>query len=158
VEWVDLTFYGRPGPGHRYTFRELEGWEGWDAVWRGGPRARPHGAHGDGADVPARTLPMPGLCAPPEGRAAPPAASADRFVPAKEPLRVTHGGRRLTAEARLVRWRPVAVAWGAGFFAWEAQWVCPDPLRYGPLQSVTTGFPELVGGLRYPLYTDGAGA
>lgn len=35
--------------------------------------------------------------------------------------------------------------------------LAPDPLRYGPLASASTGFPELVGGLRYPLYTDGAG-
>lgn len=37
-----------------------------------------------------------------------------------------------------------------GFFA-------PDPLRYGPRVAVPTGFPVAVGGLRWPLYSDGAG-
>lgn len=81
------------------------------------------------------------------------------MIPTSDTLRVTHGGRRLTAQARLLRYVPLPPpqSWGAGMFEWAAEWRCADPLRYGdPVQQITQ-FPRLRGGLRYPLYTDGAG-
>lgn len=41
---------------------------------------------------------------------------------------------------------------------YDLRFLAPDPLRYGAPVSVSTSFPELVGGLEYDLYTDGAGA
>src|SRR5690606_10790149 len=51
------------------------------------------------------------------------------------------------------------VAWRPGWDYVRAQWqfYAPDPYRYGPTQTQTTGLPMDAGGLRYPLFTDGAG-
>lgn len=38
------------------------------------------------------------------------------------------------------------------------QFFAPDPRRYGVPQSLSTGMPVDLGGLQYPLYTDGQGA
>lgn len=62
----------------------------------------------------------------------------------------------LEAQVRLGA-APVIEWWDRDAVRWSLPLYAPDPLRYGPLASVSTGFPELVGGLRYPLYTDGAG-
>lgn len=73
-----------------------------------------------------------------------------------EPLTIEHAGRSLTADAQLTRFQiRNTAAWGTGHFTWAAEWRCPDPLRYGEVVSATTGFPVAVGGLEYPLYTDG---
>lgn len=66
-------------------------------------------------------------------------------------------GETTTAEVRLggmplVRWFPQSAAIRAQF-----QLLAPDPLRYGPWQTATTTFPARMGGLRFPLYSDGAG-
>lgn len=50
------------------------------------------------------------------------------------------------------------VDWTAGTeVAFQGIFYAPDPLRYGPLASVSTGFPVRTGGLRFPLYSDGGG-
>lgn len=77
---------------------------------------------------------------------------------APEPLTITRAGRTLTADAFLTEFRtPTDADWSVGKVPFAIEWRCPDPLRYGLLVSVSSGFPELVGGLAYPLYTDGAG-
>lgn len=154
VEWSGLRFFGRTG---RYTIHEIDGWEGWQGEWSGAARPQAHGSFDEGGFVPSRTVRMSGLCATPELRDAFLAELGAHFAPGKQSLTVTRAGRTLMADARLVRYRPVSVSWATGAFAWEVQWVCPDPLRYGVLLSVSSAFPELVGGLRYPLYTDGEG-
>jgi len=75
-----------------------------------------------------------------------------------EELTITHGGRTLTAFARLTRFKPTfGGAWASGGFPYAIEWVAPDPLRYSAPIVARTGFPVLRGGLRYDLYTDGAG-
>lgn len=75
-----------------------------------------------------------------------------------EPLTITHAGLTLTADARLTRWRPQALAerWGVGVVPFAVEWRCPDPLRYGELVNAVTGFRSLTGGLEFDLFTDGA--
>lgn len=73
-------------------------------------------------------------------------------------LTITRAGRTLQARAHLTAFTtPTDLDWSVGVVPFGIEWRAPDPLRYGPLVSVSTGFPELVGGLAYPLYTDGAG-
>lgn len=54
--------------------------------------------------------------------------------------------------APMVGWFPHVNAVAA-----QLQFYAPDPLRYGATQNLTTTFPELVGGLEFDLFTDGAG-
>jgi len=66
-------------------------------------------------------------------------------------------GQTLSARVRLggqplVRWVGMSHAIRA-----QLQFFAPDPLRYSAPIVARTGFPVLRGGLRYDLYTDGAG-
>lgn len=74
-----------------------------------------------------------------------------------ETLTVTRAGRTLTADARLTDFRTPTGAWAVGHVPFAAQWRCPDPLRYGPTENLTTGFATLTGGLEFDLFTDGSG-
>ena len=48
------------------------------------------------------------------------------------------------------------VDWGGALdIDYQLSFYAPDPLRYGAPASVSTGFPQLAGGLEYDLYTDG---
>lgn len=77
---------------------------------------------------------------------------------APELLTITRAGRTRVGFAYLTGFRtPSDLDWAVGRVPFGIEWRCPDPLRYGDLQGVTTSFPDLVGGLEYPLYTDGAG-
>lgn len=77
---------------------------------------------------------------------------------AAEELTITRAGRTLTAFARLSAFRtPTDLDWAVGLVPFAIEWRCPDPLRYGALVSAVTGFPVRSGGLRFPLYSDGAG-
>lgn len=81
-----------------------------------------------------------------------------RSAPAEE-LVISRAGRELTAFARLTAFRtPTDLDWGVGKVPFSVQWRARDPLRYGTPVSAATRFPELIGGLEYDLYTDGAGA
>lgn len=77
--------------------------------------------------------------------------------PAEE-LTITRAGRTLTAFARLTAFRtPTDLDWAMGLVPFAIEWRCPDPLRYGEVQTAATTFPVRTGGLRFPLYSDGAG-
>lgn len=75
-----------------------------------------------------------------------------------EDLRVVEpDGHTTSARVRLggptrVRWFPHSQAVQA-----MVELYAPDPLRYGDPAGVSTRYPTLRGGLRYDLYTDGAG-
>ena len=69
------------------------------------------------------------------------------------PLQVTFAGRTLTSQARLLRFGTVLDMYGVGHFKWQAEWFCPDPQRYGPTLTASTG----IGGggtqgLAFPLF------
>lgn len=66
-------------------------------------------------------------------------------------------GETTTAEVRLggmplIQWTPQSAAIRAQF-----QLLAPDPLRYGSPVAVSTTFPTRTGGLRWPIYSNGAG-
>lgn len=65
--------------------------------------------------------------------------------------------RRCTARVRRRAMRTDDV-YEAGLSSVAVQLRAADPVLYGPDVTASTGFPQPVGGLRYPLYTDGAGA
>jgi len=50
----------------------------------------------------------------------------------------------------LIRWMPRSDAVRAQF-----EFFAPDPYRYGPLQTATTGFARDMSGLRFPLFVEG---
>lgn len=161
LQWQGLTFPGAKTDGAPWI-ADLDGWEGLPDT-RSDAADRP-GAHGS-FDTPvlasARMVTASGLCTTASERdellLALQAAMTLHADP--EPLTITAAGRTLTARARLTRAKPTLTGgrWGNGIFGWAAQWRCADPYRYGPTQTETTGLPMDAGGLRYPLYTDGAG-
>lgn len=73
-------------------------------------------------------------------------------------LTVTEPDGHVTTAAVRIDAQPL-VAWRPGWDYVRAQWqfYAPDPYRYGPAQQVQTGLPVPSGGLRFPLFTDGAG-
>jgi hypothetical protein len=161
IEWEGLTLYGTRAFG-RTTFRTLTGWEGWDGRSSMTDRPTSHGAFDSAVLGNARRVTVSGRAGSPQERDAVLALLGETFVPAEieappSDLRVTHGGRALTAGARLLRYAPTSTAWGAGWFDWAAEWVCPDPVRYGDPTAVTTAFPRSPGGLRFPLFTNRQG-
>lgn len=158
IEWEGLTLYGTRGPG-RLTFRTLAGWEGFEGRTSMTDRELAHGAFDGPVLGNAKRVTVTGRAGSPTERDAILALLGDTFVPGAvdsvpRDLRITKGGRTLTAGARLLRYAPVVSAWGAGWFEWAAEWVCPDPIRYGDPVSVVTGFPEHNGGLHFPLFTN----
>lgn len=161
LTWRGLTVYGR-GPA-RFTMNTLEGWE--DVEGGRSQRVSRPGAHGvfdsdEFADE--RFVTVTGRCKSPAERDALLAElkavmTLPRAGASPEDLTISHAGLELTAKARLRRFKPSMERWGSGIFGWAAEWVCPDPLRYGPLSSTSTTFPDRQGGLRFPLYSDGDG-
>lgn len=158
IEWEGLTLHGTRGLG-RLTFRTLDGWEGFDGRTGMTDRELGHGSFDAPVLGNARRVLVTGRAGDPVERDAVLArlqASLRLPSPDSVPhdLRITNAGRTLTAGARLLRFAPTTTAWGAGWFDWAAEWVCPDPIRYGDPVSVRTGFPVRAGGLHFPLYTN----
>src|SRR6478609_9190972 len=157
IEWEGLTLYGTRGLG-RLTFRTLEGWEGFDGRVSLSERPLAHGSFDAPVLGSARRVIVTGRAGDAlERDAILTRMQASLRLPSPETpmrdLRVTHAGRTLTAGARLLRFAPTVSAWGAGWFGWAAEWVCPDPLRYGTASTLETTFPQRNGGLRFPLFT-----
>lgn len=160
ITWNGLTIHGGRGPGHRFTFDSLDGWEGFDTRYNPLPRPASHGEFDSPARVAGRRVLATGNCSELEARDELLRELGAALTPSSglQDLVISHAGRTLTSSARLVRFRAFARSWGAGTFGWAAEWYCPDPLRYAERVSGTTGFPTRTGGLRFPLYSDGAGA
>lgn len=165
IEFRGLTLHGTRRRG-RITFHTLEGWNGWSGRAAMPDRELGHGSFDGPVYGNARRVLVSGRFADRISRDEAFMALESSLVPSDpeappEDLRVTQFGRTLTAGARLLRFAPIVSrdnAWGAGVFDWAAEWVCPDPLRYGEATSVRTSFPFSPGGLRFPLYTNRQGA
>ena len=157
ITWGGITFTGS-GPGD-FTVTALDGWEGLPSI-RTSFLDRPtsHGQFDAPAYASSRVVVASGLVSGGD-RDALLAQLESAFVPTSglAELGVSHAGRDLVASARVTRFDIVNVAWGSGVFRWAAEWSCPDPLRYGDMVQTATGFPDLVGGLEYDLFTDSAG-
>lgn len=72
---------------------------------------------------------------------------------ATAPLVGSVAGRELTADAQLLRYQPTLEPspWGSGVWTWSVQFVCPDPLRYGPAQSIAMPINVATTGLTWPI-------
>lgn len=69
------------------------------------------------------------------------------------PLVGSVAGRELTADAQLLRYQPTIepLPWGKGVWTWALQFVCPDPLRYGPQQSMSAPINTTQNGITWPI-------
>ena len=160
VTWRGLTFSGAADA--RFRLLSLEGWSDLPPARRDSqPRPQAHGRFDGPVWSDERTIIATGSTYSAEERDARLALLEDAMAwpsgrGSTEELTITHGGRTLTAFARLTRFKPTfGGAWASGGFPYAIEWVAPDPLRYGAPVSVSTGFPTLRGGLEYDLYTDG---
>lgn len=82
-------------------------------------------------------------------------AFADGFGDGYEtaPLVGSVAGRELTADAQLLRYQPTieTLPWGKGVWTWAVQFICPDPLRYGPSQSLSAPINTSQNGITWPI-------
>ncbi|HLS46082.1 MAG TPA: hypothetical protein VK045_11665, partial [Ornithinicoccus sp.] len=162
VSFGGVTF-GSPAvvdpDGTQWVLSRIQGWHGGVSV-RGERQERP-GAHGTFAERAWRdgrlTIVEGAVLCP--SRAV--AASAVRVLAAVladgqfgelEVVDADEG--TLSAQVRLGAEPTVDWVRGSTTVRYQFPLYAPDPLRYGDLVSVSTGFPELVGGLVYPLYED----
>ena len=158
IVWRDITLYGSKDAG-RFSFYDWSGWEDLpDPRQDSLERPQQHGRFDAPVFGQERHVIVSGRCQSPAERDAMLVelqASFNFHAPDPLPLTITHAGRTLTSDARLLRFKPVSPDWGAGFIGWAAEWTCADPIRYGQPVPVTTGFPVLTGGLEFDLFTDG---
>lgn len=161
-----LTLDGDAGhvdaAGCRWVLESLEGWDdGVDVVVDQTQRPTSHGEFAEAALRSGRLVIASGFVACPDRVAA---VAVKRTLSAlladggfADLGVVDDDGVSLSASVRIAAAPSVVLPGWSTTVRFQLSWRAPDPLRYGPLASVTTGFPDLVGGLRYPLYTDGAG-
>ena len=153
--WRGLTL--ATGETADYRITSIEGWEELPpSRYDKTPRARAHGAHPSPVWADERIVTVQGFTPVSDQRDTLLAAlrsGLGGFTDVEYPLTITDAGRTLTASAQLLRAAPIRRPgeWGVGRFGWAAQWRCPDPLRYGQPQSLSTGLPTSGGGLEYPL-------
>lgn len=138
VSWRGLTFAG-PSQAGSYQLRDITGWEEWPAYST--QKVAVGSGHGNlvaPIRFDERVVTVTGWCISATARDALLVAfqsglalGSDTTV--TESLTVTHAGRTLSADARPVHLdtKPEA-GWANGRFGWIAQWLCSDPLRYGP--------------------------
>lgn len=158
LTWRGLTIQGTRLS--RHWVASLEGWEDLPATSSNSqPRLSGHGSFGGAVRASERVVVATGRVSIP----------AERDVLLREiqavmtlsdsslteDLTIENAGRTLTAGASLTRFRVSMENWSAGVFGWAAEWVCPDPLRYGAAIVESTGFATSTGGLQFPLFTDG---
>lgn len=158
VTWRGITLGGDALPD--VDVEQISGWDDLpDLQDMSQPRTRGHGDHPGDLFSQARVVTVTGTIASRRARdtlarvlmAGSPVSSP------VEPLTIETFGRSLTAGARLVRRSlPVGENYAAGNVPFVLQWRCPDPLRYGPEQSLSTGLPTSAGGLVFPLFGSGA--
>lgn len=69
------------------------------------------------------------------------------------PLVGSVAGRELTADAQLLRFQPTIETrpWGMGVWTWALQFICPDPLRYGPQVLYSAGISNSTSGITFPV-------
>lgn len=156
IQWRGITLHGRVGV---FTITDWSGWEDLpDARTQWDPRPNAHGMFDAPVLSAERHVLVSGWCIDNVQRneLMQELQAAMGFQPHAETMTVHHAGRRLSAAARLVRFAMPDLRWRSGYFAWTAEWVCPDPYRYGPQVMEYTTLPNAAGtGLQFDLFTDG---
>lgn len=158
VQWRDATLGGPSLGSTSYFLRELVGWEEMpsyktDTVAVSGG----HGTYVAPLQFEDRIVTASGWCVSRAARNALMQGLQASLTPGLdttvvESLTVNHAGRQLSADARVVRFTlEPEVGWALGRFGWVAQWLCSDPLRYGPWLSGTAVLPQPGAGLALPL-------
>lgn len=151
ITWGGLTL-GGDGP---YRIRSIEGWADLPNVRNNNQdRARAHGEHPGLQLASGRAVTVSGIIAD-RDNAEQLLQALDDATPIYDAtlidLAITDLGRTLHTPASLLRRAiPREVATGR-MATWALQWQCPDPLRYGDEQNLTTGLPSAGAGLTYPL-------
>ena len=158
ITYRSLTLYGRADLG-RFSIQSLEGWEDLPSPRQDSvPRPHAHGRFGASVYSDERHVLVSGRCnsiAERDALLLELKATFNLHTADAVPLAITHAGRTLTSNARLLRFKSSSPDWGGGFIEWAVEWVCDDPLRYGAQVQKSAVFAVLVGGLEYDLYTDG---
>lgn len=144
----------------------LTGIDGWDNSGSGVrrqslPRPQQHGAFGERGFRTGRAVGLSGAVDCPTRTAAAAVVQAlsalladgtDGELVVEDVDQVTMTATVGLGDEPVVDWsHPTMVRFAFEFFA-------PDPLRYGDWYAATTTFPVRMGGLRFPLYSDGSGA
>jgi len=149
-------------PDADFQVSNIEGWEGLPGVresWSARPNA--HGVFDHRVWAEQRVVTVSGWCHSREERDALFQKLGGMLVlhADVEPLTIRFAGRTLTADARLTRYQPKLDHYLSGdYWPFTVEWVCPDPLRYGPDVEAATPMPTASGGLQFDLFTDGEGA
>lgn len=148
--------------GVRWGLQVLSGWDGGaDVVGQSTKRPGAHGVFAERAYRGGKAFTLQGVVLCPTRPAAEAARRALAALVADGDLydmTVTESdGLPLLSRVRLAAAPIITLAGPSCDVFFQLPLLAPDPLRYGALQSVTTGFPVMVGGLEYDLYTDGAG-
>lgn len=154
LTWRGLTLGGDTSP-HRV--QRIQGWEDLPAVRDlDEARARAHGDHQGEQWSAGRAVTVEGVTVDYTGNLDALLLQLEAAAPllpkTLDDLTIASRGRVLTAGGRVVRRQiPEDVKNGAVSFPWALQWTFPDPLRYGPARTLSTGLPVAGGGLAYPL-------
>lgn len=151
ITWRGLTL-GGDSP---YIVQSVAGWDDLaDLNDLSQARVRGHGDHVGDLYSQARIVTVTGKIADVDQRDALAEALRRRSTvrSALDDLTIETLGQRLTAQARVLR-RSLAVGetYAVGEVPFSLQFRCPDPLRYGPAKTASTGLPTAGGGMAYPL-------
>jgi hypothetical protein len=151
ITWRGLTLGGDSS----YVIQSITGWDDLaDLNDMSQARVRGHGDHVGGLYSQARIVTVTGkiVSASARNALAQALARVSTVRSALDDLTIETLGQALTTQARVVR-RSLAVGetYGVGEVPFSLQFRCPDPLRYGPAKTATTGLPTSGGGLTYPL-------
>lgn len=156
IVWRDLTMAAATA-GADYCLRDLKGWDELPPYTSEDvPVSGRHGGLLTPIRFATRSVTVTGWSAKASTRDALVAALRRATAPGRdtmvtEPLAITHAGQVLTADAQVVAAAALPeIGWALGRFGWVVQWLCRDPFRYGPFQSVTSPLALPVTGLALP--------
>lgn len=154
IVWKGITL-GGTSP---YVIQDLTGWDELPGLNdMSVPQVRGHGDHLGDQFSQARTITLSGTILADDSGARDTLSLALQGAATVrsdlDSLAITTFNQQLFTDARIVRSTVSAGAtYGVGAVPFALQWKCPDPLRYGPLQSAgPVGLPVSGGGLAYPL-------
>lgn len=158
VEIDGLVFTGEPGPGDRYVFSDLPaGWFGGAPVrFEAQDRPEADGAFGFVRNYRgARVLKFTGHLIGADVQSAEEelfdAFAAIQADGTPITLSVTTGSGTRTVSGTVLGEPEVSPDWSMRRATVKATFLCPDPVKYGPAVTVSTGLPVEGGGLDYPL-------